>query len=214
MLGSNVCILPYLLFGCSVAFTQTAGNTLVPSSASEIKIPGDRSAKQATQPTPKEEFHPDFVKRLTIESFGYDASSTGPGFESPSALSGGTLTPHGLECPFCIVRPNVARISRYTLPEFGAKATQSLHNNHVNLFAGIGGVNAWRLDSSAGRIGRKYSSFNDVWLPQGLAGANVSVDAKQRLWLGVISRYAGNYKDKEKTSWATFAGSAIIRLGR
>lgn len=188
-----------------------------PSSGVELPpLDSVRKSEAIADVKPKANAKADFVRKLTVESFGYSLAPTGPGYESAIRLSAGPFTDHGLECPRCIIRPSMER-RRYTLPPFGSIATLKLADGRVNLFTGVGGINAWKPDNAIidvdGNGFRRNSSFNDAWLVQGSAGANVAVDKGRRLWLGAAGRYLQNY-GAGRRHWNTLGGSATILLGR
>ena len=90
--------------------------------------------------------------------------------------------------------------SRYTLPPFGAQSTLAFWQDRVGLFAGYGGVNAWKPDNSimdladpdgqkpASGFGkfRRDTSFNDAWLSQNWFGGKFALDHDQRVWLVLL----------------------------
>jgi hypothetical protein len=200
-----------LLFASISTFAQTQTDTgmIKPSTGSEI--PTLKSVKQLEWSARKNDSHPAFLKNLTVESFGYDLSPTGQGFESPLRFTNAPLQSDGLECPRCIARPAMER-TRFTLPPFGAQATLSLWHDRTELFTGFGGVNAWKPDNTLIEPGRRGTSFNDAWLLQGQGGARVAVDHSRHLWLGPVSRYVTNFGEGKK-HWNTYGGTAIFHFG-
>jgi hypothetical protein len=69
----------------------------------------------------------------------YGATAVGQGFEFVPGLSSEPSTAYGLDCPRCIVRPPQDRNSRYTIPPFGAMATQTIWSDRAELFGEFGG---------------------------------------------------------------------------
>ena len=153
----------------------------------------------------------DFLKNLTIESFGYYPAPTGEGFEFPFRLSDGPGTAYGLECPLCTVRPAAMERTRYSLPAFGSEATLGTFGDRGELYLGYGGINAWRSDNTL-ILERRSSSFNDAWLVQTSAGARLALDKEKHFWLGTAGRYLQNFGDGKK-HWNTFGGSATFQFG-
>lgn len=199
-----------LLWGCAAAFSQAVSDGTAIRSSSGVELPTLKSVKQQEWSVPKDHSGSEFVKDLTIESFGYDGSPTGQGFEFPMRLTDGAFASHGLECPFCLARPTSDRI-RYTLPPFGAQATLSALHGRAELVSGFGGVNAWRPDNTLILPNRRDTSFNDAWLLQGSAGSRIAVDRDRRFWLGAAGRYLSNFGEGKK-HWNSFAGSATFLL--
>jgi hypothetical protein len=153
---------------------------------------------------------------LTIESFGYSSKPIPSEFEFPVRLTEGAFTAHGLQCPFCVIRPTMER-ARYSLPEFGATGTLSFWNGRAALFAQIGGVNAWKPDGvriQAARHGGFSTSSNDAWLVQGAAGVRVAVDPGRHVWLGGESRYLRNFGPDNRVHWNSYSGGATFVFGR
>ncbi len=117
----------------------------IPTVGTSVAVPTFKSA-QYSEPSKPPEPRP-FLKNLTIYSFGYDLRPTGQGFESSSRLSYDSFTAHGLECPLCVPRPMMDR-AKYTIPPFGGGATLKLCQDRAEMFAQIGGIDAWRPDEA------------------------------------------------------------------
>ncbi len=156
-------------------------------------------------------YRPGFLKNLTIDSFGYDLSSTGQGFEK-SELSAGPFTAHGLECPYCVQYPLMTR-SRFTLEPFGSQGTLHSWGGRSESFVGLGGVEAWLPDSSLIPY-RRATTFNDAWLAQTQGGSSVAIDPGRHVWLGATGRYLENFGQLGRKHWNTFGGTASFRFGR
>jgi hypothetical protein len=199
------------------AFAQSQMDTPLIKSGGGTEIPSLKSVKQLEWSAHKGHSRSGFLKDLTVESFGFDLSPTGQGFESPLRFTNAPVVSDGLECPRCIARPAMER-SRFTLPPFGAQATLSLWHDRTEIYTGFGGVNAWKPDNTlieAGRGGAPFSrarSFNDAWLLQGDAGARVAVDHGRHLWLGPVGRYVSSFGEGKK-HWNTFGGTATFHFG-
>ena len=158
--------------------------------------------------------HAPFVKKLTLETFGYDLSPGGFGYESRApALSPGPFTAQGLECPYCAMTPLQIR-GRQTLQPFGAVVTYRPFGNRVEFVTGVGGLEAWMPDGAM-RTGKRSSTYNDSWLLQAEAGANVAVDPKQQIRVGVVGRYLQQTGAQEtlRSQWNTFEGYAVYSFG-
>ncbi len=160
----------------------------------------------------KDHSRPGFLKNLTIESFGYSSAPTGPGFESPTTLTPGPFTSHGLDCPRCTVRPVMER-NRYTPPPFGAQATLKLWSGRAELFTRYSGVNAWKPDNTLIEPNRRGSSFNDSWMTEATLGGRVAVDRDQHLWLGTAGSYLEHFGEGKK-HWNSYGASATFQFGR
>src|SRR6202034_1532416 len=93
------------------------------------EIPAGTAPKQSTSP---------LFSHLTIESFGLGSAPVEPGYMFSSAYIATFYNVQGLECPACI--PGPRNLSRLTLPPFGATATVKLIRDHLELFAGFGGI--------------------------------------------------------------------------
>ncbi len=208
-----------LLFGLlpnSVSvLAQDPANEVRIASHVGIEIPALDSVKRLDWSAGEGSAGSDFLKRLTIESFGAGSAPTGQGFELTPRLTEGPFTSHGLECPRCVIRPTTDR-ARFTLPPFGSQATLSA-SDRVQLFTGLGGVNAWRADNVTVDLDprggyRRDRSFNDAWLAQGWAGGNVAIDHNRHVWLGAAGRYLSNLGYGKKT-WTTFSGAATFQFG-
>ena len=200
-----------LLFGSVSAFAQTQADTAIIRPGRGSELPTLKSVKQLELSGPKGIPRSGFLKDLRVESFGFDLSPTGEGFENPVGFANVPGMSGDLECPRCISRPAMER-SRFTLPPFGGQATLSLWQNRVQLFTGMGGVNAWKPDNTLIEPNRRGSSYNDAWLLQGQAGARVALDRNRHLWLGPMSRYVSNFGEGKK-HWNTFGGSATFHFG-
>lgn len=158
-------------------------------------------------------FRPAFVKKFTIDSFGYTLDANGPGFESRAPQRSGGNGANGLECPYCALIPFLSR-SRSTLQPFGAVVMRRMLDGRVEVFTGYGGQEAW-LPDGAPRPGRRATTYNDAWLTQAQAGANVAVDHKQRFWLGGTAKYLQNYGSGKagREHWNSFGANAMFRFG-
>lgn len=180
----------------------------------QVEIPSFQSLKRFDWRANNNGYRPGFLKKLTIESFGMGRSALGPGFDFPMRLTDGPITSHGLECPRCIVRPTMDR-AKYTLPEFGARATLPLWRGRAQLFSGFGGVNAWKPDNTGIELGQRGRalSLNDAWLLQGEFGGRIAVDPGQHFWLGGVGRYLQNFGVGKK-HWNSVSGSATFTFGR
>jgi hypothetical protein len=200
-----------ILFASIGAFAQTQAETGMIRSGRGAEIPSLATVKQFDWSAHKGHSRSGFLKNLTVESFGFDLSPTGQGYESPLRFTNSPSTANWLECPRCIARPAMER-SRFTLPPFGAQATLPLWHERAELFTGFGGVNGWKPDNTLIEPGRRGTSFNDAWLLQGEVGARVAVDHGRHLWLGPVGRYVSNFGEGKK-HWNTFGGTATFRLG-
>ena len=167
-------------------------------------------------PPPARGFRPDFVKALTIESFGYDSSPVGEGYEDTAPLSNGPFTAHELECPLCVIRQSSER-TRYTLPPFGAEAKLYFWGGRGELASGVGGINAWRSDNVTIQTGdksfRRDSSFNDAWLGQAWLRTDIAVDPDKHVRLGALGRYVMNFGPAGRRHWNTLSPTATFVLG-
>jgi hypothetical protein len=191
---------------------------VVPANACQEELDGRRATPDAF---PKQDLTSgkanrnrprDFLKNLSIESFGVNGSPTGPGYDSPGKFSTSVpFTSHDFECPRCITRPSMERM-RYTLPAFGSVLTLKMMNGRAELFTGIGGINAWKPDNTTIEP-RRDRSFNDAWLVQGVAGARIAVDKDRHFWLGGATRYVRNY-GAGRTHWNSLGGSATFQFGK
>jgi hypothetical protein len=153
-----------------------------------------------------------FFRHLTIESFGLGFSPVDPGYMFSSAYIATFYNLQGLECPLCI--PGPRNLSRLTLPPFGATATVKLLGDHLELFTGFGGIEAWKADGTFQPQGHRpfTSSDVDAWLTQGQAGFRFSVDHNRHLWLGVTGRRLYNFGPGPK-QWTTKSVDATFRFG-
>ena len=147
---------------------------------------------------------PEWLKKLTIESFGYGPAPLEPGFDLSPGYAAALFNLYGLECPGCVRGP-VTRRPQLTLPPFGANATWKLRDGRVELFTGAGGIEAWRPTSTF--------ITNDAWLTQVQFGGRVAIDHSQRLWFGGTGRSLYNFGPGPK-HWNTFGGDATFKFGR
>ncbi len=186
------------IWACTFAFSQNPPRAGLPKTDSSPQLQKVQPPEPLSTPAPvprsapaipQDRYKAGFIKDLTVESFGYDLSPTGQGFEG-SALSAGQFSAHGLECPYCVLRPLMNR-SRFTLAPFGAWATLQ-PGERIQLFTGFGGVQAWVPDD-APIMGRRGTTYNDAWLAQSALGGSVALDPKHRLWLGGTGRYLSNF---------------------
>ena len=90
-----------------------------------------------------------FFSHFTLESFGVNSSNVAPGYMLSSAYLASFYDLQGLECPDCILGPR--NLSRPTLPPFGATVTVRLIGDHLELFAGFGGIEAWKAEGVSNR---------------------------------------------------------------
>lgn len=127
-----------------------------------------------------------FLKHLTIESFGYTGAPVLAGYEFAPTNTSAFYNLHGLTCPLCIIGPSPNR-TRAVLPPFGAKATYSLWNDRLILFAGFGGIDGVLTDNTPrlSPLHIRATSFNDDWFVTSDVGAHVSVDPGKNLSLGI-----------------------------
>ena len=156
---------------------------------------------------------PAFVKKFTIESFGYTLDANGPGFESRAPQTSGGNGANGLECPYCVLIPLLSR-SRSTLQPFGAVGTYMILDGRIEFFIGYGGQEAW-LPDGAFRPGRRATTYNDAWLTQVETGANLALDHRQRIWLGGAAKYLQNYGSGKagREHWNSFGANATFQFG-
>lgn len=157
-------------------------------------------------------FHPGWLKKLTIESFGYGPGPMEPGFNLSPGYTAALFNLHGLECPRCALGP--VNRARFTLPPFGANATLKLRDGRIELFGGFGAIEAWKPDGTFEPQGfrRGSGSYGDAWLMQVHAGARVALDPGQHVWVGAMGRYLYNFGAGLK-QWSTFSGDATFRFG-
>lgn len=154
-----------------------------------------------------------FFTHFKIESFGIGSSPLEPGYMFSSAYIATFYDFQGLECPLCI--PGPRNLSRLTLPPFGATATVKLIGDHLELFAGFGGIEAWKADGTFQPQGHRpftSSDDGDAWLLQGQAGFRFSVDHDRHLWLGASGRRLYNFGPGPK-NWTTNSVDATFRFG-
>jgi hypothetical protein len=193
----------------------TPSNDLFPSS---IVLPGSEFAPEKYTgvnllPPDRPKPRPDWMKNLTIESFGYDLKSQVPGFQFSPGYTASFYNLEGLECPMCVLGPR--NTTRFTLPPFGVNGVLKLRDGRVELFGRAGGVEAWKADGTYEPQGlRKFSNAadGDAWLTQVEGGGRVAIDHGRRFWLGASSRYLYNFGPglKQRT---TLSGQATFRLG-
>jgi hypothetical protein len=194
-----------------------AAPIIVPSSG--IKIPDLSVVKEKQLQAGKPQTHPrgDFLKNLTIDSFGYSSKEIAEGFEFAPNLSSGPSTAHGLECPRCVVRPPLER-SRVTLLPFGAQATLKTVTDQFEVFVGFGGVNGWRVDNTGIEPGilsfRRDSSFNDAWLQQSWVGARFAADHGRHLWFSTRDDKVKNFGSYGLKRWNVVSGGATFEWGQ
>jgi hypothetical protein len=167
--------------------------------------------KMSVRPAPQRSPSP-FLSHFTIESFGLGSSPVEPGYMFSSAYIASFYNLQGLECPDCI--PGPRNLSRLTLPPFGATATVKLIRDHVELFAGFGGIEAWKADGVFQPQGHRptTTSDEDAWLTQGQAGFRFAVDHNRHLWFGGTGRRLYNFGPGPK-EWTTLSGDATFRFG-
>jgi hypothetical protein len=158
-------------------------------------------------------FHPAWLKRLEVESFGYTAAPLVPGFDLSPGYTASLFDRHGMECPRCLIGPVVR--ARFTLPPFGSNATLKLRNDRVELFSGFGGLEAFKPDGTYEPKGRQTftSTYGDAWLVQSEVGGRFSVDRSGHFWLGATGRYLYNFGSGPQR-WKTLTGDATFRFGR
>src|SRR5581483_6248713 len=216
------------LLGTGKAFAQAA---IVPpgtlakkavspnvSSKQKTRIPATADIKSEAWTAEDKLSHNKFLKSWTVTSFGYSLGPTGVGFEFRSPFLSNPFSMPGLECPICIVRPQIERV-RFTLPPFGAQAVRQLANDSIELFGGFGGINAWSANGTTIQMNRSpfgalrsASSFNDEWLLELSAGGRATVDPGRHLWLGTSWRSVWNLGPAApgQSSWKTVSGSATF----
>jgi len=158
-------------------------------------------------------FHPEWLKRLDVESFGYTSAPMMPGFDLSPGYTASLFDRHGMECPRCLIGPVVR--AKSTLPPFGSTATLKLRNDRVELFSGFGGLEAFKPDGTYEPRGRQTftTSYADAWLVQSEVGGRVSVDRGGHFWLGATGRYLYNFGSVHKRL-KTLGGDATFRFGR
>jgi hypothetical protein len=151
---------------------------------------------------------------LTIESFGYGPNTPRlAGFEFSPDYTAAMFNLHGLECPRCAIGP-VDR-ARSTLPPFGANVTLRLRDGRIELFAGVGALEAWKADVEFEPKGfQKFSNtYGDAWLSQAMAGGRIALDRDHHFWLGATARHAYNFGAGTR-QWSSITGDATFRFGR
>ncbi|HTF63562.1 MAG TPA: hypothetical protein VK638_12730 [Edaphobacter sp.] len=167
-----------------------------------------QSGTQVNKPFPST----GFLKHLTLESFGYTSSATAQGYEFSSTTTSALYNLHGLECPLCV--PGPQNRVRQLLPPFGAKASLSLWQDRLILFAGFSGINAvtWGNSPRISPIAMRATPDNDAWLVQRQIGASVAVDPEKHLSLGISQRYLNDF-GPSKTGWTTTTGNLSFSPG-
>jgi hypothetical protein len=137
----------------------------------------------------------DFLKNLTLDVVRNLGNEYGLG-NMNSGVS------NGLACPICSFRFPSARV-RPAVPAFGGTVTWGLAGHRLELFARMGGLNAWRPDNIVIDAHRS-TSFNDVWLLQSASGVRIALDRGKHLWLGAEAGYFQTLgADQRKWSAAT-----------
>ncbi|HEY1760826.1 MAG TPA: hypothetical protein VGG72_35985 [Bryobacteraceae bacterium] len=164
-------------------------------------------------PAPLRSTSPFSTSHFTLESFGVGSAPVTPDYMLSPAYIATFYNLQGLECPACI--PGPRNLARLTLPPFGATATVKLIRDHLELFAGFGGIEAWKADGTFQPQGHRAFTSSDVdaWLLQGQAGFRFTVDHNRHLWLGGSDRRLYNFGPGPK-EWTTLSGEAIFRFGR
>jgi len=154
---------------------------------------------------------PGWLKNFTIESFGYSPTTPQEFAFSPGYFAA-LYNLQGLECPRCVLGP-VSR-SRFTLPPFGALATLKLHDDRIRLFAGVGGIEAWKPDGTFEPRGRSLwtNSYGDAWLTEAQAGVRLGLDRQQHVSVGATGRYLRNFGSGPE-HWNTFSGDVMVKFG-
>jgi hypothetical protein len=226
---------PYLLllalFGVESVFAQTAGvqpgtlaNKTEPLSVPVMpdgSSPPISDVKFKDRASGEKHSHSNFLKSWSITSFGYSLAPTGLGFEFRSPFTGNPVGVPGLECPTCIARPQTEH-SRFALPPFGAQAVRQFSNDHIELFGGFGGINAWSANGATIQVNgnplaplRSASPFNDEWLLELSGGGRFAVDHGRHLWLGADWRSVWNMGPTapRQSQWKSVSGSATLQLG-
>ena len=154
---------------------------------------------------------PGWLKNFTIESFGYSATTPQDYAYSPGYFAA-LYNLQGLECPRCVLGP-VSR-SRFTLPPFGAIAKLKFLDDRIELFTGLGGLEAWKPDGTFEPHGRSLwtNSYGDAWLTQAQAGVRFGLDRQQHLSVGATGRYLYNFGSGPE-HWSTFSGDVMLKFG-
>jgi hypothetical protein len=153
-----------------------------------------------------------FLKKLTVDSFGFGLGPYAPGFEFSPGYTAALFNLHGLECPRCVPGPRVR--GKFTLPPFGAKAIMPLRENRTELFGGFGGIEAWKPDNTIElqKWRRGSSTYGDAWLTQAEFGGRTAVDRNQHIWLGATGRALEQF-GSERKRWGSVNGSATFTFG-
>jgi hypothetical protein len=156
---------------------------------------------------------PTSPKNLTIESFGYSLAPEEPGFQFSPAYTAAFFNLQGLECPGCVMGP--VNRAKFTLPPFGAKATLKLWDDRVELFSGLGALEAWKPDGTFEPRGHSLfsSSYGDAWLAQVEGGGRIALDRSKHVWVGGTGRHSSNLGPGLK-AWNTFSGGATFVFGQ
>jgi hypothetical protein len=154
----------------------------------------------------------DFLKHLTVESFGYTSSATAQGYEFSPTTTSALYNLRGLECPLCV--PGPQNRVRQLLPPFGAKASLSLWHDRLILFAGFSGINAvtWGNSPRISPISMRATPDNDAWVVQRQIGASVAVDPEKHLSFGISQGYLNDY-GPSKNSWTKTTGNVSFSPG-
>jgi hypothetical protein len=155
--------------------------------------------------------HSGWLKRFTIESFGY-GPTTPQEFASSPGYFAALFNLQELECPRCVLGP-VSR-SRFTLPPFGAIARLKFCDGRIELFTGLGGIEAWKPDGTFEPRGRSLwtSSYGDAWLTQGQVGVRLGLDRQQHISVGATGRYLYNFGSGPE-HWSTISGDVMLKFG-
>ncbi|HZS55257.1 MAG TPA: hypothetical protein VFA65_12710 [Bryobacteraceae bacterium] len=139
-----------ILFGVRIMLAQTAiqpgrlaNATATRSFAFSPKTTSPTMANVVTtrNPTGEKQTPSGVFKGWTIRSFGYDLSPTVSGFDTPYSVMNNPFSVPGLECSFCINRPQTEH-SRFTLPPFGAQILRKAAHDRIEFFGTYGGINA------------------------------------------------------------------------
>jgi len=170
---------------------QKSGGESVPWAGADIGI--DKNTN----------FRPGWLKKLTVESFGWGPAPLMPGFDLSPSYTSELFNLHNLECPLCARGP--LNRSQLALPPFGANVTWKLRDGRVELFTGVGGIEVWRPTTNF--------IMNDAWLTQIQFGGQVAIDHNQRLWFGGARRSLYNLGPGPQ-HWNTLGGEATFKFGR
>jgi hypothetical protein len=180
------------------------------------------------------------VPNFKLESFGYSRARLAEGDEFAVKPLVNFYNPMHLECPVCAVAP--PNRTRFSQQSFGAKASYRLFRDHLELFASVGGDEAWKTDGMLQNIGHQrlpnfginpamhvpvgdlnpwwgYAShltndqFNDAWLVQSHIGARVYVDPHRNISFGFTKGYMYNFGPFGPPSWTSSTGDITITFG-